>query len=300
MKHTFKITMILLIIFLLSQFVGLLTVNQSITPIKNETTGEITINYSNTVIGPPPEVEESEKLYYAIGILIAVLIGTGIIFLLRRFGLHLFFRYWFLLTIFLTLYIAFGVYINWAIAFFLAVILAIWRVFKPNPYIHNLTEVFIYAGVAVVLISFFNILSIFVLLILISIYDMIAVWQSKHMVKLAQFQLKAKLFAGLSIPYSFKIPKKTPKNAKKVKQKMAILGGGDMAFPLLFSSVSMQHFINLGLTKLNAFLYASVIVIFAALALAGLLLKGKKDRFYPAMPFITLGCFLGYLVVLLI
>ncbi|MBS3145707.1 hypothetical protein J4414_02800 [Candidatus Woesearchaeota archaeon] len=113
-------------------------------------------------------------------------------------------------------------------------------------------------------------------MILISIYDMYAVWKSKHMIKLAKFQSKLKTFAGLFIPYE--------------KNKAAILGGGDIAFPLLFA----------GVVLLEKGLYPSIlIIVYSALALFLLFLFGKKKKFYPAMPFISLGCFLGYLVSLI-
>ena len=42
------------------------------------------------------------------------------------------------------------------------------------------------------------------------------------------------------------------------------------------------------------FVNALVIPACAAIALFLLLYFGKKDRFYPAMPFITAGCLAGY------
>ena len=105
---------------------------------------------------------------------------------------------------------------------------------------------------------------------------MYAVWKSKHMIKLAKFQTKLKTFAGLFIPYA--------------KNKVALLGGGDIAFPLLFA----------GAVLLQKGLYSSILVIiYSALALTLLFLFGKKKKFYPAMPFISLGCFIGYLISLI-
>ena len=43
--------------------------------------------------------------------------------------------------------------------------------------------------------------AVFVLLILISVYDFIAVFKIKHMITLAKFQTKSKVFAGLFVPY---------------------------------------------------------------------------------------------------
>jgi len=43
-----------------------------------------------------------------------------------------------------------------------------------------------------------------------------------------------------------------------------------------------------------------LIPILCSIALTLLLLKGKKKKFYPAMPFLSIGCFVGFLVLILI
>ena len=68
----------------------------------------------------------------------------------------------------------------------------------------------------------------------------------------------------------------------------AILGGGDIAFPLLFSGVIL---------KTMGFLPAIITSLTAAIALLILFVAAEKKKFYPAMPFITLGCFIGYAAV---
>jgi len=100
------------------------------------------------------------------------------------------------------------------------------------------------------------------------------------------------------IPYSLKgikrvkkMPTKLRAKARKKDIKVAILGGGDIAFPLLFTGVILKTF---GLWQ------ALIIIPFTALSLFLLFYKGKKDKFYPAMPFITAGCVVGLLVVLLL
>jgi hypothetical protein len=45
---------------------------------------------------------------------------------------------------------------------------------------------------------------------------------------------------------------------------------------------------------------ALLIVLGATLALAGLFYASKKGKFYPAMPFITAGCFVGLVIAYLI
>jgi len=304
MKHSMKITIILILIFFTSQAFGLFTVNKFIEPGVNETTGEVYINYPDTVLGEVPEFEEDEKTYSFIPLMVMVLLGTLLIFILIKLKIGFIFKYWFLAAIFFTLFITFGVYMHWVIALILTVVLSFWKVFKPNVLIHNFTEIFVYTGIAVAFSGFLNLISAFILLVLISIYDAIAVWKSKHMIKLAEFQTESKVFAGLNIPYSLKKLEKIPKGAKLKKGQTvatAILGGGDIAFPLLFSSAAMQHFIKFwGVSSSTALLYALIMSLFITTALALLFIKGKKDRFYPAMPFISAGCFVGYIVVVLI
>jgi presenilin-like A22 family membrane protease len=130
-----------------------------------------------------------------------------------------------------------------------------------------------------------------VLLLLISVYDMYAVWRSKHMATMAQFQAKSGIFAGFLLPY---LPQKlvlSRKEAAQAKVRTAILGGGDVGFPLIFAGVVMKE---LGVQP------AVLIPLGATVALLALLWFGQKKRFYPAMPFLTAGCLAGYGVALLL
>lgn len=299
MKHSLRITFILISLFLLSQVIGLLIINKDIEVTKSADGAIVTEHTSEKIIGKPPVSKSTGFLY----IFSVILLGTGLAFLLLKFKIVRLWKLWFFIAILFCLTIAFSVFINYYIAFAVALMLALVRILKPGLLIHNFTEVFMYSGIALVLVQWMNLFAGFMLLILISIYDMIAVWKSKHMIKLAKFQTEAKTFAGLLIPYKKsktigKIAKTIPKKTKKAKT--AILGGGDIGFPLVFAGVVMESLIFKDIAKPIAFLAALIIPLFAAIALLLLLLKGKENRFYPAMPFISSGCFIGYLIILLI
>ncbi|MFH0979127.1 MAG: presenilin family intramembrane aspartyl protease [Candidatus Woesearchaeota archaeon] len=301
MKHTLKITLLLVGIFMAAQIVGLLVTNQYIDHQTSIATGNITFTQLPYNIERPP-VEQSSSFVY---IIIAVLLATIIMFLLIKFRTPWLWKVWFFLAVILCLTISIGAFVNKYVALAIAVILAVFKIFRPNIYIHNLSEVLIYGGLAAIFVPIMNVFASVMLLILISIYDVIAVWKSGHMIKLAKFQTESKVFAGLLIRYK---AEKTgmPKIGKKIEQKQAaeeprnaVLGGGDIGFPLLFAGVVMKGFMlqnGFGI----AFLKALIIPLFAAIALLLLLLKAKKDRFYPAMPFISAGCFVGYAIVMLI
>ncbi len=309
MKHTVKITSILVILFIITQLAGLVTVNKHI-QVSEPVNGSIIIVHPATVLGEPPVVENKSSSF--IYILLGVLIGTALLMLFIKLKVNRVWKYWFLLSVFVTISVALGVYVNKWIALGIAAVLAIWKVYKPNVYIHNLTEVFIYTGIVIIFLPILNLISATILLVLISIYDMYAVWKSKHMVKLAKFQTQSKVFAGLFIPYAeegkkskmkSKLPEdlKTKTKTKMVKIKSAILGGGDIAFPLIFSATVMEFLIiDMGIAKASALLLSGIISITTAVALAFLFWAAKEDRFYPAMPFVSGGCFVGFGIVYLL
>ena len=254
-----------------------------------------------------PEVKNQSASF--IYITIAILIGTILVLLLIKFNKPFIWKLWFFLTVWLTLAIAFAAFINNIIAAVIALIVSILKLYKPNIIIQNLSEVFIYGGLAAIFVPIINLFAAFMLLVVISIYDYISVFKTKHMIKMAKFQSSSNVFAGLLIPYEkdkvqlnqssiskFKIKKsiKIPK-----KQSVAMLGGGDIGFTLIFAGVVMKD-LMLQETVLIGFLKTLIIPFFVSLALSILLLKGQHNKFYPAMPFLTIGCLIGWLVTLLL
>lgn len=301
MKHSPSITLIILSIFLLAQFIGLGVLYNYIDPAKSQETGKT--EFKDLPIGERPPVNENTSF---IPVIIAVIIGTIILLVLMKYKLVLVWKLWFLMAIVISLSTAWAAFVPVIIAFIMALLFAIWKIFKPNVWVHNFTELFIYGGLAAIFAPLFNLWSISILLVLIALYDAYAVWKSKHMVTLAKSQTEAKVFAGLLIPYSLKglLKKKGDKSkglkaAAKISKtasaalpnvqvRTAILGGGDIGFPLIFAGVVLKE---LGL-------WQSLIIPFFALAGLALLLYYAEDKkFYPAMPFISAGCFVGLAVV---
>tara|TARA_Y100000310_G_scaffold344762_1_gene459317 strand:- start:565 stop:1368 length:804 start_codon:yes stop_codon:yes gene_type:complete len=266
MKHEAKVIVALMVLFFSAQIIGLIIVDQY------QVDDALPLNIER------PDIEP-ENSY--VQIFLFIIIATALALVLLKFKFFKVWKFWFLLSVFLTLAISFNAFIVEWLAIVLAIVLALWKIFKPQVYVHNLTELFIYGALAAVFVPILNIISISVLLILISVYDYIAVRKTKHMVALAKSQEDSKVFAGLMIPYG--------------KKNVAILGGGDIGFPLIFSAVVM---VQLGFNFTNWQSY--IIPVCAGLMLLALFLKGEKKKFYPAMPYISLGCFLGLGILLLI
>jgi presenilin-like A22 family membrane protease len=223
---------------------------------------------------------------------------------LMKLKAEIFLRIWFLIVVILGIALGLNAFIidipnSAIIAFIVAIPLGLLKIFQRNMILHNLTEVLIYPGIATVFIPILNIFTVVILLVLISIYDMYAVWHAGFMQKMAKYQIEQlKIFSGFFIPYlgkkdrvKIKLAKSKGKKSTKVKVNLAILGGGDVIFPILLSGVVL---ISWGLIP------ALMIPLGATAGLSYLFYKSEKGKFYPAMPFISIGCLIALLVAYLI
>jgi presenilin-like A22 family membrane protease len=314
MKHTPTITVLIVLIFFLAQMTGLVALSFN-TVVSQTPEGQNVVEHLDTAIGERPQMEGSFTFLYMI---VTILIGTGLILLLIRMRKIRVWKILYFFAVWMTCTITLGVFIDPLMAMALCFGLALLKLYRPNPWTHNLTEILIYAGIAIIFVPLLDVVWVTVLLLAISVYDMIAVWKSKHMVTMAEFQTKSHAFAGIVIGYKVKAQKAITERkaaSKKVKTKSvpsvaktlepqmknAILGGGDIAFPLIFSGVVMDSLIRTaGMGKPMAFLTVMVIPVVVTIALFILLAKAKKDKYYPAMPFLTGGCLAGYGLMLLV
>lgn len=306
MKHSFKITLILLGMFFLAQLIGIAVLEAYRPEIKQVQDAQgniINITSYNLPYGMEPPQNNNPKINLAT-ILISLVIAITLMFFLMKFDATIILRYWFFLVITIALGITINSIIfkiNYAslIALFLALPLAYIKVFKRNIFIHNTTELLIYPGIATIFVPLLSVWTIIILLILISIYDIYAVWHVGIMQKMAKYQINTlKIFSGFFIPYVSKKErelleklKRNSKDKKKIKVNIAILGGGDIVFPIMVAGVVLR---SLGLIP------ALIIALGATFALGLLFYFSEKGKFYPAMPFISAGCFVALAVAYII
>lgn len=316
MKHKLSITIILLSIFLVTQIIGLFVVN-AYTPIKitDPETGEISRSPENNLpFGLEPPEDQQPTIY---NLIFAFAIAFAIILILMKYKWKKIIRIWFLLVTILALGISINAFLKYTTLTNIAIIsiaiatpLSLLKIFRPNFYIHNITEMLIYPGIAAVFVPILikpesttflgKIWPIVFLLILISLYDAWAVWKSGIMQKMAKFQMEElKIFGGLLIPSA---TKKAKEKIKKIKQKykgkkipekikkkkfkinLAILGGGDIIFPIITAGIFLRAF---------GIIPALFVIAGAFISLTYLFAITKKGKSYPAMPYITTGIFIG-------
>src|SRR3989338_2318978 len=301
MKHPKKLTIILICLFLVSQILGLFVINNyspKVIQVDDGSGNYVNVTKYNLPYGtePPGVINPKSTLF---SIIFSIVIAIVLISILMNYKADIIMRVWFFAVVSLALGITINSFIldiaySSLIALVIALPLAYYKIFKRNIIIHNLSEVAIYPGIAAIFIPLLNIPAMIILLIIISIYDMYAVWHSGFMQKMAKYQMeKLRIFAGFLVPYVNKkdVKIKNIKKGKNLKVSVAILGGGDVVFPLILAGIVL---IERGLIS------ALIVTLGATLALSLLFYYSEKGKFYPAMPFITAGClvFLGlsYLV----
>ena len=307
-------TILLLAMFIVTQLIGLYAINSDVFHITQEINGTIqtTDNPALSWIQPPEVQVESDFGIYFTSIIIAFIFAIVILFLLTKFKIDFVLRIWFFVVVSIALFITFNAIFPKTIYFTIpiiavSIILGFIKIFKRNFIIHNLTELLIYPGIASVFVLILNFWSILVLLLLISAYDIWAVWHSGIMQKMAKYQINnLKVFSGFFVPYiskkirmQIKKMKKAKTKNKKIKVNIAILGGGDIVFPIITAGVILKMTpINLpfGLVFNGGLIPALFVIIGATLGLGLLFMFSEKKKFYPAMPFITGGILLGLIL----
>jgi presenilin-like A22 family membrane protease len=300
MKHNAKITIILISMFIITQLIGLWVVNFYNSP-------NTTLPYG---MEPPEDINPQTSI---ISILFAFALAVTLFFVLTRIKAEKFIRLWFfvvtVIAIGLTLNVVFFKFNLW-FASFLALIIALplayFKIFKRRLLVHNLTELMIYPGIAAVFVPILRMLGIIILLLVISLYDIWAVWKSEFMQKMAKYQINTlKFFTGFFVPYAGKkqrqkiklLKQKYKGKSDKVKEKafkklkikinLAILGGGDIIFPIITAGIFY---------KMMGIFPALIITASATLGLLFLFVLARKGKYYPAMPFITIAMYLGMMI----
>ncbi|MDD4563402.1 MAG: presenilin family intramembrane aspartyl protease [Candidatus Nanoarchaeia archaeon] len=330
MKQENKTKAIILSLFLITQIIAILLLNNYTPTINYSENNTINITQEKLPLGinsQQNQTNEFNLFSFFLSLIFVILIFT----LLMKYKIKYVMKVWFSLIVVLSLTITingflFKLPINniFFYSVLIALVLSYFKIIKANYYIHNFTETLIYPGVSLILVyaiynptkPLMNVFFILGLLILISIYDMWAVWKSKIMQKMANYQMKeVKIFSGFLIPLiddktkkEIKIIKEKYKNKKipqkiknkKFKIKFAALGGGDVAFPILTSGIFMWTFQDQSLFNIPGLIPALFVIIGAFLGLGFLLIFKKQNKVYPAMPFISSGILISLLLWFLI
>lgn len=225
-------------------------------------------------------------------LLLFIAVFGAVVFLLNRFSRKspLFFRAVLGLVIFAGSQTVFSMIFNEVVFSTLAALLLAGLVLMAKVVLyHNVGMILAVAGVGAVIGLSLTPIAAVLLLLALSFYDIIAVYKTKHMIKMAESMIKAKAISGIIIPQTWKDWFESVENVQPGGRFM-ILGSGDLIMPLILaSSVAGLHGLAGGLT----------VVLFSMVGLFltyWLFINQKTRRPMAALPPIAVMSIIGYLV----
>lgn len=163
-----------------------------------------------------------------------------------------------------------------------------------NVIVHDTAIVLAIAGIgAAVGIMITPMIGVLVLVAL-SFYDIIAVYKTKHMVRMAESMISSGAVFGFIIPSSFSNFMASRHEAKsRIGRDFMILGSGDIGLPLIFASSLVRQSLP------EAIIVAGFIML--GLLLTHILFVSQSKRQpMAALPPIATMALIGYVVALLI
>lgn len=275
-----KVVLFFLTFFLLAQLFGIYLGNGYLNLIKS---GEA-----------QPVFENPEKAENSLFLFLYIIVATSVIILVVRY-IRVLIRVIETVVVFsatfLTFYILFPQTIF--LSFVMALILNIWRVFRPNSLNQNLTIVLAIPSIGALIGASLGILPSLIFIVLLSVYDFVSVFITKHMIYMAKEVTKRPSAFALSMPYKFKKPIAFKVGKEKIKKRFHVfhLGSGDMAIPLMFAVSVLAAY---GLAQALITVLGSAISFFLMLYFFT-----KKPQALPAIPIISSGTLAGFLVSIL-
>ncbi len=178
---------------------------------------------------------------------------------------------------------------------------------KPEWYVVNGLGIIMGAGIAGIFGMTFGILPVFVLLIVLAVYDFISVYKTKHMLSLASGVMELKTPVMMVVPqkkdYSYAKKKKVMDEVKGNKEREAMfIGLGDIIIPGILP-VSASVYLDPAVQAaghpgpLLVAVGSIVGAVCGMIILTRFVLKGKP---HAGLPLLNSGAILGYLVTYLI
>lgn len=248
---------------------------------------------------PVPKMETGPAIFW---FLIIFAIATGVILLaLKFFKARLPFSLLFAFLIFIGAHIVFSTFLPNTIAIALAIGIAGLRFIWPNILTQNIAIIISISGISALLGAQLPVLAVIVLLIVLSVYDVWAVFKTKHMVTMAKGLIQRGMAPMIVMPTSWRDFTKGMKEVeteklrpvkKRPSMKYMMLGTGDLAFPLVFAVSALTY----GLLQA----YAVIMGALAGIFVIHILMTQRKFPALPALPPIAIGSIIAFGISLLI
>lgn len=243
------------------------------------------------------QIEEVKELvakqsYSMWQFLIAFLVGTVVVLLIIKYAKsRMIFSGFFYILIFLGCVAFFDVFALGYLGLGLALIVVLLRRFMPSVLTHNLSIILAISGISSYIGLSFLPLQIIIMLVVLSVYDFIAVFKTKHMILMFKKMMENGANLAIIVPNKL-VGFLAGLDKARPGEDFIFLGTGDLAFPIIFA-VSVLR---------NSLLSSVLIIIGALIGVMAINLYfyfKKERRAFPALPPISVGMIVGYLVSLL-
>ena len=233
---------------------------------------------------------------FLIAFVIAIVVMVAVLYFLKTpKTFSLFFGF----MIFIGTNIVFSAFVPDLIAVILAIIVVVVRFYKPNIITHNIAIFLTIAGVSAQLGLMMPVLAVIVILLVLSVYDYIAVFKTHTMIKMFKQMLQRGAPFAIIVPESpqhfnvqvHKVSKEKLEKLKKSgrgKSRFLMLGTGDLAFPAVFA--------------VSALVQYNMMTSFAIIAgaLVGIVVNHyyltQKFKAIPALPAIAVFSIIAFVI----
>jgi len=226
--------------------------------------------------------------------LVAFLFATGVLLvLLKFFKGGMLFKLMISFIVLVGAETVFGVFLPEVVALLIAIEFILIRYLVPNIFVQNTVLVIAIAGIGATLGVMLPTIAVIVILIVLSIYDFIAVYKTKHMVTMFKGMMNRGVSLALVIPdtppdiTAHVSDARPPKPGEK--RSFMMLGTGDVAFPAIFAVSALR-------TSMMASL-AVVVGALVGLLIVHLILMRKKHGAIPALPPIAICSILSFILL---
>lgn len=263
----------LIVIFLITQILGLFVAS---TLIKEEVQATIV-------------TENKEDPINSLALIAYILVVTAILLVLIKFfkDIGALFKVIESLAVFGTSFIVFSAFTSFLLPVLIlsiALVASRW-IYSKNVLLRNLASIISIAGAGSLLGVSLNPFPIIIFISLLSLYDLIAVFKTKHMITLA------KNLSGKNLAFTVAMP---------TKEHQFELGTGDLVIPLVFSS-SVLSIVKKEILFPNNFIPSTLILLASLIGLIFTVNIASKQvgKPLPALPLQTIAMLIAYGIILL-
>ena len=225
-------------------------------------------------------------------IILAIFVIVLLLLRRRKKVLSFIYKFFLILIIISGSQIVFGSFLSYPINIIstLAVI-SVFLLYK-NVFTHNLGIILGIAGVgAIIGLGITPRLALFLLLIL-SFYDILAVYKTKHMVQMAKDMIESGAIFGFVIPSQIRGFLYSRNEARSKMDEFMVLGSGDIGLPLIMAC-------SLVPISLSSAIITAIFSLLGLFATHMIFVNQSQRRPMAALPPIATMTIIGYLITLI-